>query len=102
MRVEFTKLAAADLRQIALFIAGDSPVRAIEFVDELESAARGLQNMPERFPELFGSGDSAVRRRVYKAYSIFYRIEPNRVVILRIVHGAAVSDDFLDDLSFAP
>jgi len=39
-RCEFTKLAEADLSEIALYIAADSPKTALRFIDELRQHCR--------------------------------------------------------------
>lgn len=87
MTVSFRPAVAGDLGEIAAFIAQDNPERAITFVEELLAKCYTFAAKPKigrLRPEL---GDE-VRSRTYKSYVILYRIEPDRVRILRVVHGA--------------
>lgn len=88
MKVVFTRTAELALEKIADFIAEDSPVRALTFVEELRAAALALGDMPKAYPLAPRYETLGVRRRVHGAYLILYRIEADRVTILLIVHGA--------------
>ncbi|MBV9757182.1 MAG: type II toxin-antitoxin system RelE/ParE family toxin [Alphaproteobacteria bacterium] len=88
MRVVFSDKAKADLRDIALFIARDSKVRALSFVRELRAKALDLGKMPGAFALVPRFERRGIRRRVYRRYLILYRVEESRVVVLRILHGA--------------
>jgi toxin ParE1/3/4 len=65
-RCEFTRLAEADLSEIAHYIAADSPKTALRFLDD-------------------GSG---VRVAVHGHYLIFYAAYDNAVMIERILHAS--------------
>jgi len=87
-RCEFTKLAEADLAEIALYIGADSPKTALRFVDELRTHCRLLTEFPARNPlrEQYGAG---VRVAVHGRYLIFYAAaDDHTVVIERILHGS--------------
>lgn len=87
-RCEFTKLAEADLAEIALYIAADGPKAALRFVDELRTRCRLLTEFPARNPlrEQYGAG---VRIAVHGRYLIFYAAaDDHTVVIERILHGS--------------
>jgi toxin ParE1/3/4 len=86
-KCEFTRLAEADLAEIALYIAADSPKTALSFVDELRRHCRQLTEHPARNPlrEQYGAG---VRVAVHGKYLIFYVERGNEVIIERILHGA--------------
>lgn len=88
MKVVLTDDALADLQSIARHIARDNPTRARSFVRELVAQAKALGDLPERFPLVERHAASGVRRRVHGNYLIFYRVEPQRVVVFRILHGA--------------
>ena len=85
-RCEFTKLAEADLAEIALYIVADNPDAALRFVDELRTHCRLLTEFPARNPlrEQYGAG---VRVAVHGRYLIFYAADDHTVVIERILHG---------------
>ena len=84
-RCEFTERAEADLTEIALYIAADSPKTALRFVDELRCHL--LTEHPARNPlrEEYGRG---VHVAVHGRYLIFYVAHEHKVVIERILHGA--------------
>ena len=87
-RCEFTKLAEADLAEIALYIAADNPNAALRFVDELRTHCRLLTEFPARNPlrEQYGAG---VRIAVHGRYLIFYAAaDDHTVVIERILRGS--------------
>jgi toxin ParE1/3/4 len=90
-RCEFTRLAEADLAEIALYIAEDSPKTALRFVDELRQHCRQLTEHPARNPlrEEYGAG---VRVAVHGRYLIFYAAHDHAVVIERILHGSRHRD----------
>lgn len=88
MIVLLTAEAEFDLETISDFIANDNPTRALSFLRELREKCLGLAEMPERFPLVPRYEASGIRRRVHGDYLIFYRVEPGRVVILHILHGA--------------
>ncbi len=84
---EFTELAEADLTEISLHIAADSPKTALRFVDELRRHCYLLTEHParNRLREEYGAG---VRVAVHDKYLIFYAKRGNTVLIERIVHGS--------------
>jgi toxin ParE1/3/4 len=86
-RCEFTQLAEADLTEIALYIAADSPKTALRFVDELRTHCRLLTELHARNPlrEEYGAG---VRVAAHGHYLIFYSVHARTVMIERILHGS--------------
>lgn len=87
MRVSFRPAVAADLRDIGRFIARDNADRALTFVGELVDKCRSIAGRP-RAGRLRPEIGEHVRSRAYKNYVILYRVEGDRVRILRIVHGS--------------
>lgn len=88
MIVHLTSEAEYDLETIGDYIARDNRARALTFLQELRSKCLGLADMPERFPLVPRYEAAGVRRRVHGDYLIFYRVEPEKVVIIHILHGA--------------
>lgn len=88
MIVRLTREAERDLEEIADRIAADNPQRAASFVRELRGACLGLTDFPDRFPLVPRYKRHGIRRRVHGNYLIFYRSEPEAVVVLHILHGA--------------
>ena len=85
--VFYAKAARADLRDIALYIAGDNPVRAYSFVDELRDAALKAAERPESFPAR-GELAPGVRAARHGRYLIFFIYEADKIEVLRVLHGA--------------
>lgn len=88
MIVRLSAEAEQDLERIADYIALDNPVRAVSFLQELRGKCLALADMPERFPLVPRYEASGVRRRAHGNYLIFYRVEPEKVVVIHILHGA--------------
>ncbi|MGH9366991.1 MAG: type II toxin-antitoxin system RelE/ParE family toxin [Thermoanaerobaculia bacterium] len=85
--VVWVQLAAADLETAAEFIARDSPSYASVFVEETIDASRSLRRLAERgrvVPE-FDVPD--LRELLVQNYRMIYRVEPNRVTIVALIHG---------------
>lgn len=88
MKVVLTDAAKLDLLRIGDFIAEDSPRRAKTFVKEMRDAAHQIAKTPEAFPLVPRYEEYGIRRRVYGNYLIFYKAEPEQVIVVRILHGA--------------
>jgi toxin ParE1/3/4 len=88
VRVVLSGQAKAELHEIAFYIARDNKLRALSFVRELRRKAMEIAEMPRAFPIVPRYEQHGIRRRVYRNYLIFYRIEPGRIFILHILHGA--------------
>jgi len=82
--VEILPVAAADLDEIWAYLFNRSPQAADQVINELTS---GIQLLAE-FPLWFPLHGLSVRKSVAPAYRIFYSVEAERVVVLRIMHGA--------------
>lgn len=83
----FSEQAEGDLTAIGLFIAEDSPPRALNFVAELRQRCAELVEFPEAFRsrEEFGRG---IRVVPHGNYLIFYSVRGSAVLIEHIRHGA--------------
>ena len=87
MRLTFTPLAAADLESIGDYIARDNPARARTFIAELRTRCHTIADAPLAFRARDELGPG-LRSYAHQKYVIFYRVEPDEVVIARILHGA--------------
>jgi toxin ParE1/3/4 len=79
--------AEADLLEIALYIAQDSPERAEKLIAKLRRRVRFLQTLPlagRPRPEL-GEG---LRSLVERPHVILYRLIDDAVEIVAFLHGA--------------
>jgi plasmid stabilization system protein ParE len=94
-RVVLAGTAEAELEAIGDRIAQDSPARALAFVAELKAACDGLAEHPERFPVAPRYAGFGVRRRAHRDYLIFYRVGPETVEIIHVLHGACDVEEIL-------
>ena len=97
MNVVLSAEAEADLEAIGDYIARDNPGRAATFVSALIAKCDALAEMPLAFPMVERYATSGIRRRPYRDYLIFYRVEEVRIVVLHILHGARDYDRILSD-----
>lgn len=95
MHVHISYAAITDLEQIADYIAKDNPQRALSFVRELREKCFNLGCMPKAYPLVSRYEKFGIRKRVHGNYLIFYRIETERVVILRVLNSARDYTDLL-------
>ena len=87
LAVRRTNLADADLDAIWLHIASDNLPAADRLIDSFEAAEDRLGQFPElgqTRPDL----DASIRHWPVGSYMIFYRIDPDAVTTLRVLHGA--------------
>lgn len=86
-RLVYTPQSSSDLNNIGLYIAKDSPRRAISYVRELRAQCRKITQSPQAYrsrPEL-GKG---IRSCAQGNYVILFYEEPGLVRIIRVLHGA--------------
>lgn len=88
MRIEWTEPALSDMESIREYIGKDSECYASLFLERVMEAVEGLMKFPamgRRVPE---AEDENVREILFQSYRIMYRAEPQRILILAIIHAA--------------
>src|ERR1700710_1511152 len=88
MIVTLSAEAERDLEAIGDYIARDNPDRAISYIRELRTKCLALADFPQGYPLIPRYEKQGVRRHVHGNHLIFYRVEPENVVVLHVVHGA--------------
>ena len=88
MIVVLAEEAEGDLEAIGAGIGHDSPRRAQSFVGELGARCLKLADQPRAYPLVPRYERLAVRRRPWRDHLIFYQIEEDRIVVVRILHGS--------------
>jgi toxin ParE1/3/4 len=88
--VVITTAARGDLRSLRDWIAADDPPAARRFVAALGEQIARLESLPLRGPVIPEAAllGSDLRHLVYRDYRTIYRVEGERVIILRVIHGA--------------
>ena len=87
-QVRWSLTAGNDLQEIEDFIARDSVLHAITFVDRIVESAETLLKTPQvgRMVPEFSRSD--LRELIFRGYRIVYLLQDNEVLILRVVRGA--------------
>jgi toxin ParE1/3/4 len=80
--------AAEDLDEIAAYIAADSPRYAGIVTENVLAAARELADFPNMGAIVPEWNDESCRQRIIYSYRLIYRIKPDRVEVLTVIHGA--------------
>ncbi len=88
MKLFITSEARRDLESIGDWIANDSPLRALTFVEELEVSCGEILLFPEKYPIAIRYEKMALRRKVHGNYLIFYRVVADQVQIIHVLRGA--------------
>lgn len=87
-QVRWSLTASTDLQDIEDFIARDSVLHAITFVDRIVESTEMLLKTPYigRVVPEFNRQD--LREIIFRGYRIVYLVQNDAVLILRVVHGA--------------
>lgn len=88
MKVFWLKRAANELQAERAYIAKQNPTAAEQVADYLYNASLSLEALPYNAPESETKGirDLIVTRYRYP-YIIRYRVKPDRVEVIRMIHG---------------
>jgi toxin ParE1/3/4 len=84
--VIWTEPALDDIERVRRYIAGFNPLAAREMAQRILQAGNGLATFPFRGRAVPNSRLREIT--VALPYIIRYRVEPERVVIMRVRHGA--------------
>lgn len=95
MKVLILPSAFRDLTGIGAYIGQGNPQRAASFVDEIEERCRRLGDSPRAYPLIPGREASGIRRCAHRGYLIFYRVTPELVEVIHVLHGARDVDTIL-------
>lgn len=93
-KVEITRIAEADIKDIFDYISTDNKAAAIRLIDEIERQIETLETSPMRcavIPESHELGEK-YRHLIYGNYRTIFRIDGSRVIIMRVIHGARLLD----------
>lgn len=87
-QVRWSLTSGNDLQDIEDFIARDSVLHAIAFVDRIVESTETLLKSPQigRIVPEFNRQD--LREVIFRGYRVVYLLQGNEIIILRVVHGA--------------
>jgi len=83
--LEYLEEALEDAEAAARWYAERSAAAAAGFSEEIDAAESAIGDLPEAWP-LFDHGTRRYLLRRYP-FSIIYRVEPSRILILAVAHG---------------
>jgi toxin ParE1/3/4 len=84
-RIIIRPKAEADLSAAARWYEVQRRSLGDEFLDEIRRVLTLLEESPERHPQYYRGFRRVLTRRF--PYKLFYRIEGNDVIIVRVLHG---------------
>ncbi len=87
MKLEWTEPAVLDLESIRDYIAKDSAYYAAQFVARIIEAAETLPDHPRIGRAVPEAEDDVIRELLFQNYRIIYRVEPDRILVLTVIHG---------------
>lgn len=90
MKIEWSEPAVTDLENIREYIGKDSEYYAARFISRIIVAVERLIPSPEmgrRVPEA-EEKEGNIRELLFRNYRIMYRAEPQRILVLTIIHSA--------------
>ena len=85
--IEWSEPAVSDLVAVRDYIARDSQQYADRFVEKIFDSVEKLQQFPELGRRVRETNDELVREVIHQNYRIIYRAEPERVLVLAVLHG---------------
>ena len=88
MKVYWTSTATRHLQKIHDYIAADSAIFARRMIDRLTRRTKQIVNFPLLGGKVMEYDADDIREVLEGPYRIIYRVLPDRVDILAVVHGA--------------
>lgn len=95
MKVIFSAEALSQLKDIARYIANANKDRARSFARDVRGKASAIGETPFAFPIDERLGEPDIRRRFYREYLIFYRVDFDHVRIIAVIHSARDYENLL-------
>lgn len=88
MRIDWTPHAQADLIAIHDYIAQDSPLEAMRIANRLIGRVRQLRTFARSGRVVPEMENDAIRELIEAPYRVIYRLLPNCIEIVTVMHGA--------------
>ena len=88
MKIVWTEPAVEDLRELHAYIARDSEMYAIGFVERIILAVEQVADHPRVGRVVPEKNDENVRELLYQNYRIIYRVKSDQMEVLTVIHGA--------------
>jgi toxin ParE1/3/4 len=88
MKVHWTETAEGHLDALYAYIAQDSPEYAKRIVDRLTRKSQQIAEFPFSGRKVPEYDIDQIREVIERHYRIIYYIQPDRIDILAVIHGA--------------
>lgn len=88
MRVVWTEAAISHLQAIYNHISQDSAVYATQVVDRLTQRSQQIAAFPNSGRMVPEFQSESIREVIERPYRIIYRIKPDQIDVLAVLHGA--------------
>ena len=98
LEVRWSPEATEDIESIAEYIGRDSEHYARAVVSEILSVSRSIGEFPYIGRNVPETVDENVRERFVYSYRLIYRIEPESILIVAIIHGKRLLANLPDRL----
>ena len=93
MRVQWTENAIGHLVNIYEYIAINSPTYGRRMVDRITRRSEQIAEQPHSGRKVPEYDADDIRELIEKPYRIIYRIKPNQIDVVAVVHGARLLPD---------
>ncbi len=87
-KIEWTRSALSDARNLRNYIAKDSEAYADRFAQRIIETVERAAQFPLLGRKVPEADDDSVREILFRKYRIMYRVEPDRILVLMVIHGA--------------
>ena len=84
MKIIETDKYKVKLENIADYIAQDKKGAANKFLKELKNKIINLKHFPYKYRKSFYFNDENIRDLIFKGYTIIYKIEKDKIIVLDI------------------
>jgi toxin ParE1/3/4 len=87
--------AIEDVEAIAAYIERDSPWYAKAVAAKIVETAETIPEFPELGRVVPEVGDASVRERFVYSYRVIYRIEPELILLIAVIHGSRLLEPLI-------
>jgi plasmid stabilization system protein ParE len=88
MKVVWAQAAISHLTDVYEYISRESPQYAWRMVDRITMRTKQISSFPESGQIVSEFEQPNIREVIEGPYRLIYRTEPDRIVILAVIHGA--------------
>jgi toxin ParE1/3/4 len=93
LSAKYTSTAESELVSVAIYLQSHNAEAAIRFLDAFDKTVEFLKRSPLigevcPYPNPLFEGTRVWRIRGFKSYLVFYRVLPDELEIVRVLHGS--------------